>query len=141
MCGKSTQIEAGSDGLSLSILDLWPDDPAVRQRWETLTAWLDPRPGEYVLDVGCGRGAATAYVAGRVGPSGRSVGVECHVDYLQNVGTFFTKDGSPAPIGVCGDARFLAFADESFDAVLCVNVYVSLLSRFVRVLGSKADYY
>jgi len=37
---------------------------------------LDPRPGERVLDLGCGTGPTTVELAGRVGPNGRVVGVD-----------------------------------------------------------------
>lgn len=37
---------------------------------------LNVRPGERVLDIGCGGGETTAYLAERVGPSGRVVGVD-----------------------------------------------------------------
>jgi ubiquinone/menaquinone biosynthesis C-methylase UbiE len=93
--------------------------------------WLDLRPGEALLDVGCGRGAATAFVAGRVASVGRSIGVERHFDYLQNTGSFFSDSSavSPAPSGVCADARSLPFGDECFDAVLCVNVLEAIPDR------------
>ena len=35
------------------------------------------RPGERVLDVGCGFGDSTIKIAGLVGPSGEAVGVDC----------------------------------------------------------------
>ncbi|MEV8504797.1 methyltransferase domain-containing protein [Actinoplanes sp. NPDC051475] len=35
-----------------------------------------PRPGETVLDIGCGRGAALFPAAERVGPSGRAIGID-----------------------------------------------------------------
>jgi ubiquinone/menaquinone biosynthesis C-methylase UbiE len=41
-----------------------------------LTELLDPRPGERVLDVGCGRGAVTLPLARAVGPSGSVTAVD-----------------------------------------------------------------
>ena len=43
---------------------------------ERLVAELDPRPGERVLDVGCGRGAVLLRAAVRVGPGGAVDGVD-----------------------------------------------------------------
>jgi O-methyltransferase/aklanonic acid methyltransferase len=37
---------------------------------------VGPRPGEVVLDVGCGRGACLFPAADRIGPSGRVVGID-----------------------------------------------------------------
>jgi ubiquinone/menaquinone biosynthesis C-methylase UbiE len=111
--------------------ELWPDDPAVRQRWEALLGWLDLRPGDVVLDVGCGRGVATAFIAGQVGSAGRAIGVERHFDYFQSAGSYFSISSTmvPAPLGVCSDVRSLPFADGCFDAVLCVNVLEAIPDR------------
>ncbi len=35
-----------------------------------------PKPGEHVLDIGCGTGATTAEIARAVGPQGRVLGVD-----------------------------------------------------------------
>ena len=43
---------------------------------ERLVAELDLRPGERVLDVGCGRGAVLLRAARRVGPTGAVIGVD-----------------------------------------------------------------
>src|SRR5829696_2671235 len=38
--------------------------------------WLRPRPGERIVDVGCGCGGTTAELAAAVGPGGTAVGVD-----------------------------------------------------------------
>ena len=43
---------------------------------DALLQRADYRPGEVVLDVGCGGGASTRAIAGRVGPKGRVMGVD-----------------------------------------------------------------
>ena len=43
---------------------------------EALLAFAAPRPGERVLDVGCGCGAPTVEFARAVGPSGRVAAVD-----------------------------------------------------------------
>ena len=70
--------------------------------------------GDHVLDVGCGSGIAAIEAAGRVGPTGRVVGL----------------DPNPAMLAVArrqsdtvewheGKVEALPFADASFDVVLC----------------------
>src|SRR5688572_28908133 len=57
------------------------------------------RPGERVLDVGCGFGDSTIKIAGLVGPSGEAVGVDCAERFIQ------TSEHDAAAEGV-GNAKF-----------------------------------
>ena len=145
-------------------------------------ALLDPRPGEWILDVGCGRGAALRYLAGQVGSRGRAVGVEPAAYALADLRAALeaekalagdagagetpalpvqgpsTADGTTAVASkrmavegdgegrgiddtrsgavdaaavepVAADAQALPFPDETFDAVLCVNVLEAVPDR------------
>ena len=121
----------------VNAVDLWPGDPSRRALWEQMLAWLDPQPGEYVLDVGCGRGVAVADIAERVAPNGRAIGLEPVVEHLAALSAAYPAAHSAAypavemagPFGVCGDAQALPFADDSFDAALSVNVLEAIPDR------------
>ncbi|HEY1722501.1 MAG TPA: methyltransferase domain-containing protein [Magnetospirillaceae bacterium] len=49
---------------------------------DALLAAVDVRPGQHVLDVGCGCGATTIELAERVGPSGRVTGLDVSAPML-----------------------------------------------------------
>jgi ubiquinone/menaquinone biosynthesis C-methylase UbiE len=50
--------------------------PGVSALRERLVAAVDPRPGDVVVEMGCGTGANLPYLRERVGPSGTVVGVD-----------------------------------------------------------------
>ena len=50
---------------------------------EALVEILEPRPGESILDVGCGSGAAARAVALAVGRTGRVVGLDLNAGMLE----------------------------------------------------------
>ena len=89
-------------------------------------ALLDPRPGERILDVGFGRGEALRFIAHRVAPTGRAVGVEnsaAAVTRLNTVGEVARM------MALTAAAEALPFMEGTFDAVLCVNVLEALPDR------------
>jgi ubiquinone/menaquinone biosynthesis C-methylase UbiE len=113
-----------------------------RATFETLTAAADVRPGQRVLDVGCGTGYFARLLARTVGPDGLVVGI----------------DPSPEMIGYAsrearhawncqfkvGTAESLDFPAEHFDVVvsslvmhhLPVDLQVPALREMRRVLRS-----
>ncbi len=107
---------------------LWPA-PAVRARWEQIMALLSPSPGERILDVGCGRGAPLRYLSGQVGSAGRVVGVDRPAQAMRPLRETIDQDGLGNADIVAGSAESLPFTDNSFDAVLCVNVLEAVPDR------------
>jgi ubiquinone/menaquinone biosynthesis C-methylase UbiE len=78
------------------------------------------RPGERVLDVGCGFGDSTIRLAGQVAPGGEAVGVDCAERFVQ-------ASREDAAAADCRNARFFA-ADVQFDD-LC-GPYDQAFARF-----------
>jgi ubiquinone/menaquinone biosynthesis C-methylase UbiE len=76
-----------------------------------------PRPGERVLDIGCGRGAALVPLARRVAPNGRAVGIDVSSRMVELAMVATGEAGVAAEVSV-GDAMAPAFSGASFDAVV-----------------------
>lgn len=76
------------------------------------------RPGDRVLDVGCGCGGTTAQIARAVGPSGSAVGLDLAEAMVATARNRFTVPGGAGPRFVTGDIETLdALPSAPFDAV------------------------
>ena len=83
---------------------------------------LAPRPGERILDIGCGAGATTAALADMVAPGGRVTGIDVSrplLDHARRRGSaaeFVEADAQTADLGQGHDAAFSRFGVMFFDA-------------------------
>lgn len=75
-------------------------------------------PGQRVLDVACGRGAALFPAAERVGAGGAAVGVDLAEGMIQATREQAIERGLALDLRVM-DAEHLDFPDATFDRVLC----------------------
>jgi ubiquinone/menaquinone biosynthesis C-methylase UbiE len=95
---------------------------------EALGGLLRPRPGETVLDVGCGAGRVLVELAEHVGPGGRVVGVDLSAGMCRRAGRRAEAAGRSTLVAVlqadaaslplrdgCVDAAFMGFTLELFD--------------------------
>ncbi|GAB4050859.1 class I SAM-dependent methyltransferase [Catellatospora paridis] len=80
-------------------------------------ARLSPRPGERVLDVGCGCGGTTAELAAAVGPTGAALGVDLAESMVAAAGARFPPERHPGLRFAAADVETVAGLPEApFDA-------------------------
>lgn len=82
-------------------------------------AYLRPelRPGQAVLDVGCGPGTITAELAELVGPTGRVVAVDTSAEVLESAARYAADRGLANVVFEIADVHGLPYADGEFDVV------------------------
>ncbi|MFG2696976.1 methyltransferase domain-containing protein [Kitasatospora sp. NPDC048407] len=82
-------------------------------------AYLLPelRPGQRLLDVGCGPGTITADLADRLGPTGRVIGIDPSAEVLAQAAALAAERGLEQLTFEAADVYRLPYADASFDVV------------------------
>jgi SAM-dependent methyltransferase len=78
------------------------------------SAWL--RPGERVLDIGCGRGATTRRAAAETGPSGSVAGIDIAPSLIEQARAV-PHVGAPID-WIIGDAQTFPLPRRAFDVVI-----------------------
>ena len=88
---------------------------------------LDLRPGERVLDVGCGTGVFLPAVAAKVGRDGGVVGLDHSEAFLREARARIAEAGLADVVSlVSGDAQQLPFEADAFDAAHTERVLMHL---------------
>ena len=83
--------------------------------YRRIVALAGARPGDRVLDVGCGGGYLARKLADAVGPAGRVVGL----DPSKTAIAYAQRHAGPGMSFTTGAAQDLPLLDSSFDAVTC----------------------
>jgi ubiquinone/menaquinone biosynthesis C-methylase UbiE len=76
---------------------------------------VEPKPGERVLDAGCGTGAVLVPVAEAVGPSGQVTGIDLAPGMVAR--SRAAASGLDQVVVKLGDAQAPDFPDDSFDVI------------------------
>jgi arsenite methyltransferase len=80
--------------------------------------------GAHVLDLGCGAGLDSVILAGRVGPTGRVVGIDFSEAMLTRARQAATASGYNAIVSFrCGDAEHLPLDGASVDVALVNGIF------------------
>lgn len=91
------------------------------RRWRRqAVGWLDPRPGDTVLDAMTGMGEGWRYLSPRIGPGGRIVAIDLSSGMLHQAKRRRERPGSPSLDLRLGDALRTGLPDASVDRVLCL---------------------
>lgn len=92
------------------------------------------RPGEVVLDLGCGAGADTLLAAQAVAPQGRAIGVDM-LERMTERARRFAQDGGISNVEFLeAQMEQLPLPDESVDVIVS-NGSINLVARKSRVLA------
>lgn len=94
-------------------------------RWAIETIHAEGSGAASILDSGCGEGYGTAELARSSRPGTLVVGVDSFADAARHAARRY-----PAAVFVCADAARLPIADESFDAVVSLQVIEHLPDPF-----------
>ncbi len=95
------------------------DCPEGVSRRMAATAALSVKPGQALLDVGCGGGHLVETLARAVGPEGRAVGLDASGGQLSAARA--RCEDLPAAEFVEGDATAMTFADAAFDGLASIQ--------------------
>lgn len=94
-----------------------------------LVECLAPRAGEVVLDVGCGSGRNFDQIRGRIGPSGRLIGIEPSPEMLAHARALVERRGWTNVELICATAEEATIPAQVDAAILCAVHDVMRSSR------------
>jgi SAM-dependent methyltransferase len=80
---------------------------------------LEPRPGEIILDVGCGTGRNFPEIRDRIGPGGRLIGIEQSPEMLAQAHALVQRSGWTNVELVCASTEEAAIPTTADAALLC----------------------
>src|SRR5436190_19790517 len=97
--------------------------PTYRAMFRTLIDLIAPKPGEAILDVGCGAGSLDRLLAERLGDANPITAIDVNPFWLREAEALAAEDGLAGMIRFMpGNAEAVPFPDHSFDAVFSVTV-------------------
>ena len=102
----------------------------IRELQRRYRVWFDPKPGEKILDVGCGTGVNALAIARLVGPSGKVIGIDNSQAMLAIARERAAASNVEYQLQAVEETQF---PENSFDGIVCTQV-LSYLSDPVAVI-------
>ena len=116
-------------------------DVVFTKLFDKYAAHLSPHPSAQVLELGCGTGAMTRFLAHRADFSGKAFGVDQSASFIDAARRFAESENIGERVDFrVGDAHSLDFPAETFDAVFAhtlishVTDPTTVLREMVRVV-------
>jgi len=97
----------------------------------------DIRPGETVLDIGCGGGIDTILAARRAGPAGRVIALDFLPEMLERTASAASEAGVANVQTLDGEMEAIPRPDASVDVIIS-NGVINLSARKARVIAECA---
>lgn len=98
--------------------------PTYQAMFRTLIDVIAPRPGEAILEIGCGAGSLVRLLARRLGNANPITAADVNPFMLHEAAQLAEADGLSGVIRFTqGNAEALPFDDEAFDCVYSVTVF------------------
>jgi ubiquinone/menaquinone biosynthesis C-methylase UbiE len=110
-----TEADDATQELMADVLELRAADPQQRVMLETYIAGVELEPGSRVVEIGCGTGAVSRYLASLPGAD-KVVGVDPSAIFIERARELADADILEFAVG---DGRDLQLDDSSFDLVVC----------------------
>lgn len=96
-----------------------PKDPSMQRRVKMVLGMIDPKPGERILDIGCGVGTF-AYRCARAGA--HSIGIDYSTESIKAARALSAKYGAGENSGfVVADCKAVPFGDLYFDKIIAAD--------------------
>ena len=100
--------------------------PEERRKVDVFVRRWGIKPGDCVLEAGCGSGRLTIVLAGLTGPTGRVTAFDCSTEFLR----LAAQCRLPAHVTLhAAWAENIPLAPASFDHVVCFNVFPHLVPQ------------
>jgi arsenite methyltransferase len=97
----------------------------------------DIRPGDVVIDLGCGGGIDAILAAQRTGPTGRVIALDFLPEMLERTASAAAEAGLDNVEPLDGDLEAIPLPDDSVDVIIS-NGVVNLAARKARVMAECA---
>jgi ubiquinone/menaquinone biosynthesis C-methylase UbiE len=111
--------QTGAQDAVLDVLDRLAALPQIQHVRRVARTALDVRPGQRLLDAGCGGGEVARELARLVGPEGEVTAVDLSAGLIAAA---TARDGGSGVRFAVGDVTDLDFPDDTFDGVRCERV-------------------
>lgn len=142
--GAFRSVDSANDPDSLvKTMDMMDQHQLVHEARALIRKWLNPRPGDVTLDVGCGTGTEVREYARMVAPAGNAIGIDSSETMINEARRRSQGLNLPAEFRVA-DAAALPFEDNTFSGCRAERIFqhVSdrrrLLSELRRVVRKGA---